>query len=168
MCDREQVGLLIPIVDYEFVTFAKYCHLFAERGCFVAISDVQTIGTCMDKVKTYGFFRQHGIPTTWTRELSTVSEAERHDFDYPVFVKPRVGRASLDAALISSPEALAQHIKHGGEFIVQGVLHGQEYTVDVLNDLHGNTIAAVPRARIETKSGVSYKGRTVRHEELIA
>jgi len=45
--------------------------------------------------------------------------------------------------------------------IIQEYLPGKEYTIDVLSDLEGNPLVAVPRERIEVKAGISVKGRIV-------
>src|SRR5262249_770451 len=43
---------------------------------------------------------------------------------------------------------------------------GDEYTVDVLSDLSATPVLAVPRLRLETKEGISSKGRVVRDPEM--
>ena len=43
--------------------------------------------------------------------------------------------------------------------IIQEYLPGKEYTVDVLSDLDGNSLLAIPRERIEVKAGISSKGK---------
>ncbi len=50
--------------------------------------------------------------------------------------------------------------------LIQEYLPGEEYTVDVLSDLSGAPLLAVPRARLETKDGISSKGRVFRDEEM--
>jgi len=45
-------------------------------------------------------------------------------------------------------------------------LPGKEYTIDVLSDLDGKAICAIPRERIETKAGISFKGRVERNKEI--
>jgi carbamoyl-phosphate synthase large subunit len=50
--------------------------------------------------------------------------------------------------------------------IYQDYLDGTEYTIDVLSDLDKNPLLAVPRIRIQTKAGISTKGKIVRHRAL--
>jgi carbamoyl-phosphate synthase large subunit len=54
------------------------------------------------------------------------------------------------------------------EMLVQEYLSGQEFTVDVFSDLTGTALQAVVRERIETKGGISFKGRTRRDPDLEA
>ena len=53
-----------------------------------------------------------------------------------------------------------------GGFVVQQLLKGQEYTIDVLTDLEGNFLFAVPRERLVT-NGVSVIGRINMDDDLI-
>jgi len=45
--------------------------------------------------------------------------------------------------------------------IIQEYLPGKEYTIDVLSDLDGNALIAIPRERIEAKAGISFKGKII-------
>jgi carbamoyl-phosphate synthase large subunit len=51
--------------------------------------------------------------------------------------------------------------------IYQEFLPGDEYTIDVMSDLEGNPIISVPRIRLQTKSGISTKGKILLDKELI-
>jgi carbamoyl-phosphate synthase large subunit len=71
-------------------------------------------------------------------------------------VKPNRGRGGKGIARIASNEA----------FIVQQALKGPEYTIDVLTDLDGKFLFAVPRERLVT-NGVSVVGRIKMDDDLI-
>jgi carbamoyl-phosphate synthase large subunit len=79
-----------------------------------------------------------------------------------MFVKPRImGRASIDAFRVDSPAQLRERLQSIQQPLIQSLVTGQEYTVDLLCDFQGKVVNGVVRQRIETKSGVSYKGATV-------
>src|SRR5438067_4754129 len=50
--------------------------------------------------------------------------------------------------------------------IFQEFLPGTEYTVDVLSDLNKKPLMAVPRIRIQTKAGISTKGKIIKDPDL--
>jgi len=52
--------------------------------------------------------------------------------------------------------------------IVQEQLSGTEFTIDVLSDFSGRVISIVPRERLVIRAGVSDKGITRKHAEVIA
>lgn len=164
ICKNEKVDLLVPIVDYEFDVLSKNKEQFSAIGTTVAISSPEVIDNCNDKWKTYSFFKELKIPTPTTY----LPENLPSEIDFPVFLKPRImGRSSLDTYLIKSKEMLDQYMPGLKHPLIQQAIEGQEYTIDLLCNFEGKMLNAVIRERIETKSGVSYKGRTVKDEDIL-
>jgi carbamoyl-phosphate synthase large subunit len=162
---RESIGLLVPIIDYEFQKIAENREKFEGWGCRVAISSPETIATCNEKDRTYRFFMEQGVPTpaTWLPPRLP----GREEIPFPIFVKPRMGRASIDVHKIGT---LAEFDFMKGRVedpIYQEFVAGEEYTIDTLSDFSRRVIGVVPRQRVEMKVGISYKGITVRDAEMI-
>ena len=156
---KEKIQLLVPIVDYEFDKVGANIDEFKKLGCITAISSPQTIAIANEKEKTFKFFKEIGIdtPTTWMpSELPNPK-----DIKYPIFIKPRTGRASLDVYKINNVDDLQRHLKDVDDPVLQEYVTGKEYTIDVLSDFSSRVIGIVPRQRVETKVGISYKGKTV-------
>lgn len=162
---RESVQLLIPIVDYEFPKFAQEKAKFEALGCMVAISSPDAIALCNCKDQTYRFLRQIGIRTPMTWLPSELPEPSHIRF--PLFIKPRTGRASIDVHKICCTEELTFWKARVDDPIFQEFAEGDEYTIDVLSDFEGRVIGAVARRRIEMKVGISYKGVTVRDPQML-
>ena len=57
--------------------------------------------------------------------------------------------------------------ERNGETFKEEYLPGEEYTVDILSDMEGNYIMAVPRLRIRTLGSYTYKGEVVMDREII-
>jgi carbamoyl-phosphate synthase large subunit len=165
ICKKEKIQLLIPIVDYEFQKIARNKNLFEEFGCKVAISSPETISIFNEKDKTYKFFKENDIPTP--RTYSPEELKKPNSLKYPLFMKPREGRATLDVHKINNPQELEYYSSISEDFIVQDFYEGKEFTIDALTDFDGNVIEVLPRQRIETKVGLSYKGITVKDDEMI-
>ncbi len=51
--------------------------------------------------------------------------------------------------------------------MVQRLMGGPEFSIDLLCDLDGRCLNAIPRTMIESKGGESIKGMTIRDDELI-
>jgi len=84
----------------------------------------------------------------------------------PWVVKPRFGRGSRDVYCVDGADELQWALGRVTDPIVQTRLEGKEFTVDALVDRDGTLAGAVPRWRLETKAGISTKGRTFSHPEL--
>jgi carbamoyl-phosphate synthase large subunit len=87
------------------------------------------------------------------------------EWEFPVFAKPRSGAGSRGIRVVPDRAAL-EALPVDEDLIVQDLLPGEEYSVDVIADRDGRVVAAVPRTRARVDSGVSIAGRTVRDDEL--
>ena len=166
ICKNERVDLLIPIHDQELLPVAEHAHAFTALNCVAVVSNPDTIRICHDKYQTYHFFKRIGIETPMTfRAEEVLSGAAR--IEYPAFLKPAKGAAAIDTYVVRDKEELAQLARRVNEPLVQELEDGTEFSVDVLADFGGAVLGVVPRTRDETRHGASYKGTTVRDEEII-
>ena len=166
ICQTLDIDLLIPIVDYEFMPLARSAGDFRAMGTTVAISSPSAISICDDKLLLADFLQGLGLPVA---KIYGTDEAPDGRAEFPLFVKPRSGgRASLGAQKVDDLEALRVALRGLDDPLIQEFIDGDEYTVDVLSDFDGRFVAAMPRIRLETKSGVSVKGRTVDDLEFVS
>jgi carbamoyl-phosphate synthase large subunit len=164
--NSESVDLIIPIVDIELEVIARNRDII-ESSAYLLLSSYDTIMTCADKFKVYEFFKNVGIPTPKTILVNDSINFEliaKSGMNFPLIVKPRKGLGSRDVYEIRDEEELflVQRVKNP---ILQEMCLGQEYTIDVFYD-GTRLVSAVPRKRIETRSGISYKGETEKDVEL--
>jgi carbamoyl-phosphate synthase large subunit len=171
ICKEEHVDLLVPIFDLWLPAISKAREVFQKLGTFPLISAPETIEVCIDKYKTFQFFKENNIPTvkTFTREFILRKIENNGKLSFPLFIKPRIGgRASINAFKVEDKSELLFYISRTKNWIVQEYIDGEEYTLDCLNTLDGKKcLAVVVRKRIETKGGLSVKSETVYDEELI-
>jgi len=158
ICKKEGVQVLIPIVDPELLVLAEKKNAFAQLGVKVVVSDPKTVRICNDKYATFDFLKHNDVPTPETRLMDKITDPKA--LSYPVFVKPRDGVSSVNAFRIDSPEEFMRVKGRVPNLVVQEHLRGEEYTTDVLADFEGHVFAVVPRRRMQTKAGISYKGQT--------
>jgi carbamoyl-phosphate synthase large subunit len=164
ICFKEKIRLLIPTIDDELPLFGEHAARFLATGVRVAISSAQTGTICNDKYLTYKFLSGKEIPVarTWLPE-----ELDYPALRYPLFLKPRIGRGSVGAHPVNNERELRFFLDYVPDPVVQELLPGREFTIDVLADFNGRIISAVPRERLVIRSGVSDRGRTVFHEGMI-
>ena len=165
VCDAEEVNLIIPTIDDELPIFGRVLDRFAQLGITIAASSEQTSTTCNDKYATYLFCQKNRIRTPETRLASHVKFS---DIQYPVYVKPRFGRGSVNVFAVHNEAQLRLFLDYVPDAIVQDHLPGTEFTVDVLSDFDGRVLSIVPRERLVIRAGVSDKGVTRKHAEVIA
>jgi carbamoyl-phosphate synthase large subunit len=153
------VKLIFPTSGFDIYEFARHKRELEAMGVVVAMSDIDAMLTCANKwdfyLKTHGAFP---MPET-SRQAAGWQR-------FPCFVKPIYGKGSRNSHRCATRGELEYHTSQSRDMLIQEYLPGEEYTVDVLSDLSGAPILAVPRVRVETKDGISSKGRVLRDPEM--
>lgn len=157
--EQAGVDVILPTTGYDLPRYAEIREELADDGVTAVVSSPEAIDTCTDKLAFHDALADdYPFPRTATDpdELDT----------YPCFVKPVAGKGSRHVARCETPEDARQAMDTGEPMLVQEYLPGEEYTVDVLSDMDGEPLVALPRVRMETKGGISFKGRTVLDDEI--
>ena len=156
---RYRVDLLMPTSPTDGYVYSKRRADLSRMGAIAIISDEKAMKTCIDKLMLYdALYSKFNLPFT-TADSDAVS-------DFPIIAKPRSGKGSRSVFEVRDRVELDYVVSRHDDMIFQEYLPGTEYTVDVLSDLDRNAIVAVPRIRLETKGGISTKGKVVHHPEL--
>lgn len=164
ICEKENVRLLIPTRDDELALFAKNNEKFENKGVKVMISDLETIRICNDKYKFYQFLTENNFPTPKTYLSNQIILSS---ISYPLIIKSRLGSGGKNIFKVKNESELNFFLNYVPDPIVQEFIDGKEYTIDLFSDFNKNVLTVVPRERIETFCGESYKGRTVEDNEMI-
>jgi carbamoyl-phosphate synthase large subunit len=158
ICRREQVNLILPLIDPDIPVLAQNRHLIAATGARLAVVSPEAAAVANDKWLTARFFRglELATPRSWLPGETSLAEA-----GYPLFVKPRGGSAARHTYTVDNARELAFFCEYIRAPIVQEFLPGPEITSDVICDLAGEVLAVVSRQRIEVRWGEVAKGVTV-------
>lgn len=157
--EKHKVEILMPSSGSDIYPYSKYRGQLEALGAMPVVSDPESLETCRDKLKTFNFLAdKFSLPFT-TTDPNKVKE-------FPVIAKPRSGKGSRDVIKIGDEVDLRYVDAKFKEMIFQEFLPGMEYTVDVLSDMDKKALLAVPRIRLQTKEGISTKGKVVHHPAL--
>jgi carbamoyl-phosphate synthase large subunit len=164
ICRTEDIDLLVPLIDKEMSTLVEHIDDFERVGVRPLVLGPATFPFTEDKLETYRFFVDLGVPTpaTWTPD-----EARDADLEYPLFIKPRRGSSGKDAYMVRNQREFDFFSDYIDEPLVQAYVDGPEITSDVLCDGSGSVRSVVSRRRIEVRAGEVSKGVTVVDDEVI-
>lgn len=164
ICRDEDIDLLVPLNDHEMPVLVEHIDDFERLGVRPLVLGPDTYPFTEDKLATYRFFVDLGVPTpeTWTPE-----EARRAGLEFPVFVKPRRGSSGKDAFLVRNQREFDFFSDYVDGPLVQVYVEGPEITSDILCDATGSVRSVVSRRRIEVRAGEVSKGTTVIDDEVI-
>ena len=168
VCRREEIDVVVPVFDLEFPKLAAGASRFAEEGVRLVLSPEPAVSICRDKRLTMQFLGEIGVPHPETYPVEQARELGAEA--YPLFVKPRDGRGSIDAFRVGRPADLERILARVDMPLVQRCVEGEEVeelTIDTMSDFEGKFLGACPRIREVVKAGQSYKGKTVDDAELV-
>jgi carbamoyl-phosphate synthase large subunit len=153
---------VVCTVAEEMLVIAGYEDELARAGASIWLSPRSSILACVDKWEFACAMHEAGIPVP-----PTSLRAGAGRLPGPWIVKPRFGRGSRDVYAVYSRSQMCAVLDRVTDPIFQTRISGREFTVDVLIDRRGAVAGAVPRWRIETKAGISTKGSTFEHRDVV-
>ena len=153
--DKHDVKAVVPLTDLDIEVLAR-----ADLPAFVPDGDIAK--ATFDKYGTHETLKQLDLPSP-----PTVLPGEEPE-SYPVMVKPRWGSGARSIHPATDREEMEFFIDYVKEpVMVQRLMGGPEFSIDLLCDLDGRCLNAIPRTMIESRGGESIKGTVIHDEELI-
>jgi carbamoyl-phosphate synthase large subunit len=152
---NHDVKAVLPLTDLDL-------EVLARSGLPAFVPSPEVCRATYDKYETHTLLLSHGLPSP-----PTVLPGDEPE-SYPVMVKPRHGsggRAIHPAADRSQMEFFVDYIAE--PVMVQRLMDGDEFSIDILGDLEGRCLNAIPRTMIESRGGESIKGTVIDDGELV-
>ena len=156
---EQNIKVLMPSSGFDIYGYSDNYNLITDYGAIPIVSRREVLEICRDKLLSYQFL-SNKFPFAFTTEYP-----EKID-TFPIIAKPRFGKGSNNIIVIENKLDLEFVMRKFENMIFQEYLPGTEYTVDVLSDLTEKPIMAIPRIRIDTKAGISVKGKIVRNSMI--
>lgn len=160
ICHKDQIDLVIPTIDTDLLALSQNKNRFGNTK--VLISSEEVIKICRDKYQTSIFFKECLLNTP-----KTYRSMDDYDGGFPCFIKPINGSSSLNANKVINKRELQVCYDRGYDFIIQSVIEGTEYTVDVFCDFDSNPVFITPRIRTQVRSGEVIKTEIDLDEKII-
>lgn len=179
ICKEQKINALISLNDLELPILAENKAKFEALGVTVIVSDPEVIDIAFDKYKTAQWVESIGLnaPKTYVTLASAKEALAKGEIAFPLFMKPRWGSGSIGLETIDDMEELdvyyhllMKKIKKtilatasvGDEYImIQEKLTGNEFGLDVMNDLQGNNVAVSVKQKLAMRAGETDKAITV-------
>jgi carbamoyl-phosphate synthase large subunit len=186
VCRERRVRLLFALCDVELAPLAQHADRFRASGTIPVVASPRVIATCLDKWASYQWLRSCDIPTPATYlGLEDARKAlARGDLRFPLLLKPRWGSSSIGIEQVENERELALAYEWGrirmprtvpgrpSDFypehclLIQEVAQGDEYGMDVVNDLEGRHVCTLGRQKLRMRSGETDRARIVRDARL--
>lgn len=171
ICEKEQIGLIVSLIDPELEELAKRRDIFEKMGILVNTSDAQKIHDCFDKYKVLEFLKEHGYPCIQTYDtFQNAKEAlKKRMLNFPVFVKPRCGSGSVGIEKVSDMDRLEEVCSGETDLIIQEFMESQEIGIDVYVDLISEQVVSIfAKKKLKMRAGETDKSVSYKNEKLFA
>ncbi|HEX8743821.1 MAG TPA: ATP-grasp domain-containing protein [Thermoleophilaceae bacterium] len=149
------VRAVVPLTDLDIEVLAR-----ADLPAFVPEPEI--CRATYDKYETHELLLSHGLPSPPTVLPGTEPGS------YPVMVKPRRGSGARSIHPAADREQMEFFVRYVDEpVMVQRLMGGDEFSIDILCDLDGRCLNAIPRTMVESRGGESIKGTVIADAELV-
>jgi len=160
LCERHDVGAIVPLTDLDIEVLARA--RADGRLPQALVPDPEIAAATYDKYDTHLLLERLGFPSP-----PTVLPGQDPP-SYPVMVKPRRGSGARSIHPARDAAQAAFFCKYVEEpVMVQRLMDGPEFSIDLLSDREGRCLNAIPRTMIESRGGESIKGTVIDDPELM-
>ena len=186
ICRKHKINAVISLNDLELPILSKSRQRFGHEGVTLIVSEPEVIDICFDKYRTAQYVESIGLksPKTYVNLDGAIEALKNGELVFPLVLKPRWGSGSIGIEFVNDFDELhdvyAQLLKNvkksilgkasqGSEYIlIQEAIKGQEYGMDVMNDLQGNNRGVSVKMKLAMRAGETDKARTVDNASIRA
>jgi len=160
ICKKEQINGVLSLIDPELSLLAANEDKFKKIGTTVIGSSYELCEMALDKMQMYDWLKTHGYKCarSWMDKKDFFKAVENGEVNYPVFVKPYRGSASISISKVYDKETVDLLFAHEEDLMIQEFLNGQEIGVDVYIDMiSGEVVSIFTKKKIKMRAGETDK-----------
>lgn len=169
ICKKEMIAGVLSLIDPELSFLAKNKDRFEELGTKVIGSSYELCEMSLDKFQMFNWLEKHGYSCakSYMNKEEFYTDVEDGKINYPVFVKPARGSASVAISKVYDKETIETLLSHDKNLMIQEFLDGQEIGADVYIDLiSGEVVSIFTKKKIKMRAGETDKAVSFRDEKL--
>lgn len=169
ICKKEEVNAVLTLIDPELSLLAKYKENFARLGVTVIGSSYELCERALDKMQMFLWLARHGYKCakSYVDKDKFYEDINAGIINYPVFVKPVRGSASIAISKVYDKETIELLFKKSDNLMIQEFLNGQEIGADVYIDmLSGETVSIFTKKKLLMRAGETDKAVSFKDEKL--
>lgn len=171
ICKKEKVSAVFSLIDPELSLIAKNKDRFLAIGVIPIVSKYEVVELAFDKYEMYKYLISNGFKTakTYINKEDFYQDLEKKIIDFPVFVKPVRGSASLNISKVTCKKELDLLFELYDDLIIQEFLNGQEIGADVYVDpISKKVVSIFTKEKIKMRAGETDKARSFKDDKLFS
>lgn len=171
ICKKENINGVLSLIDPELSLLAKHKDEFETLGVTVIGSSYELCERALDKMQMYEWLSAHGYKCarSYVDKEDFYADVEQGLIQYPVFVKPVCGSASIAISKVYDKETIELLFSHSDNLMIQELLYGQEIGADVYIDMISKEVVSIfTKKKIVMRAGETDKSVSFKDENLFA
>ncbi len=169
ICKKEEISAVLSLIDPELSLLAENEEKFKALGVTVIGSPYELCEMALDKMQMYNFLKAKGYncAKSYADKDEFYADLEKGEIDFPVFVKPVRGSASIAINKVTDKETLEQLWAHNDNLMIQEFLKGQEIGADCYIDLISKeTVSVFTKKKLLMRAGETDKAASFKDQKL--
>lgn len=170
ICTEYNITGVLSLIDPELSVLAKNKQSFLDIGTTPIVSDYEVVEKSFDKYIFNQFLEENGFNSMkcYIDINEFYIDLEKEVIDFPVFVKPYNGSASININKVNSKDELDLLFSKFDNLMIQEYMNGTEYGVDVYIDMISNEpVSIFIKEKIKMRAGETDKSVSVKDNELL-
>lgn len=171
ICRKEQVTGVLSLIDPELSLLALHEEEFHALGVTVIGSFYDLCERTLDKWQMFCWLKEHGYACaeSYIDREAFYGDVRAGKINYPVFVKPIRGSASIAISKVQDQETVDLLFEHADDLMIQEYLKGQEIGADCYIDMiSGELISVFTKKKLVMRAGETDKSISFKDPELFA
>lgn len=169
ICKKEKINGVLSLIDPELSLLAKNKDKFEAIGTTVIGSSYDLCEMSLDKYEMYKWLKDHDYKCakSYMDKEEFYADVEAGKANYPVFVKPARGSASIAISKVYDKETVELLFAHDEGLMIQEYLNGQEIGADVYIDMvSGEIVSIFTKKKLKMRAGETDKAISFKDEKL--
>ena len=169
ICKEKQITGVLSLIDPELSLLAENKERFLAVGTTPIVPAYDAVETCFDKFQMYQLLQKNGYQTakSYIDKESFYEDVAAGKIQYPVFVKPVKGSASINISKVQSQKEIDVLFALYDNLMIQEFMDGTEYGADVYIDMiTGEVTSIFVKEKIKMRAGETDKSVSVKDETL--
>lgn len=169
ICKKEKVSGVLSLIDPELSLIAKNVKRFSDVGVTVIGSDYDICERTLNKWEMYNWLNDNGYncAKTYINKEEFYNDIDLGMVNYPAFVKPVCGSASISVSKVYDRETIEALFAHDNNLLIQEYLDGQEIGADCYIDMISNELVSVfTKKKLVMRAGETDKSVSFKNAKL--
>lgn len=169
ICKKEKIVGVLSLIDPELSLLAENREKFEAIGTTVIGSSYVLCEMSLDKFQMYNWLQSRGYrcAKSYMDKETFFADVEAGLINYPVFVKPARGSASISISKVYDREMVEILFAHEDGLMIQEFLDGQEIGADVYIDMVSHEVVSIfTKKKLKMRAGETDKAVSFKDEKL--